>query len=159
MNDEHETADGHMGDPVKPGEPTVRLSGEHLVVAFCSVLDTLTENSKELAQKDARVKELESRIQEQVNWRVEDTEKHEAALEEARNGQDSRDQDSRRLDILHDFAKKHGRVLIISDTRGFGVCDDSARMMQPPFGLNDYRTHLRDAIDGIGSETQEGGAS
>ncbi len=156
MNDEHQTADGHMGDPVKRDEPTVRLSGEHLVVAFCSVLETLRENSLELAQKDARIKRLEQDVQDQVNWRAEGAEKHKAELEEARNGSD--DKDSGRLDILHEFAKKYGRVLIIFDTRGFGIADDSARLMQPPLGLNDYRQYLRSAIDAIpepGSEAPE----
>ncbi len=159
MNDEHQIADGHMGDPVKRGEPTVRLSGEHLVVAFCSVLETLRENSLELAQKDTHIESLENTNRELRAQNHENTLSHIKERDGLLEVADYAKKDPDRLDILHDFAKNHGRVLIICDTRGFGIADDSARMMQPPLGLNDYRQTLRSAIDAIGSDGQEGGTA
>lgn len=139
QDDEREPAEGHLGKPTKPGEPTVRLSGEHLVVAFCSVLDTLTENSKELAQKDESILELERQVKEQVHWRAEGAEKHKAELEEVRHGLAPKDSD--RMDY---YACNCHRFVHNRQTDEWSIMGD----------VQTYTT-LREAIDVAASAEQE----
>jgi hypothetical protein len=107
-------------------EPTVKLCGEHLMVAFVSVLDTLLENSKDLAEQMALVEQLKSEL---VTTQAQRDERH---------------QDSARLDS---FAQNPRMLVHNQNSKRWSVTGNTA-------DFNNLRDAI-DAIPEPASETPQ----